>query len=262
MRKFEIWGKNSEKLLRELGIEHAFFYEETDSTNIRAKAFHSERADLKHGMAIFVADYQTSGRGTRSRSFESPRGAGLYISFLFYPDMLASEAAKITTYAAVTVRRALSRLGADPKIKWVNDIYLGDKKISGILTEGAAGTDGRLEYAIVGIGINIRKGALSPELADIAASLEDFGVLTDRDSLAYIICEEFFSSLDSLGSEKIMDEYRLESMLVGRRVKIITASGEKYATVLGIDADGALITDDESGKRERHLSADVSIKLN
>ena len=141
-----------------------FAYDTVDSTNTRAKLF-AKSCGAGLTPAIFISRAQSAGRGTRGRSFESPIDSGLYISFLFYPDLSAVDAAHLTTYAATRVCRAIDRISEGtaeaPRIKWVNDIYIGEKKLSGILTEGAPDEQGNLCYAVVGIGINLKSGALS-----------------------------------------------------------------------------------------------------
>lgn len=244
------------------GVRHVFFYESTDSTNTRAKFFQINEARGDKSPAIFIARAQTAGRGTHARGFESPSGGGLYISFLFYPKILAKDSARITTYAATRVCRAIERTCKDVKnlgIKWVNDVYVSDRKISGILTEGVAGEGGALDFAIVGIGINVKGGYLSDSLSSIAASLEDFGMTTDIGTLAEALTDEFFAGLPELSSKKTMEEYQSRSMLIGRRVMISKTDCEGVYTVLGITDEGALLAKDENGNTKKFISATVTI---
>ena len=98
-----------------------FEYELTDSTNTRAKEY--ARCDRAEMPAVFIADEQSAGRGRRGRSFDSAKGAGLYMSILFRPSAEFDDAAKITVRAAVAASRAISELsGVEVGIKWVNDI--------------------------------------------------------------------------------------------------------------------------------------------
>lgn len=233
----------------------------TDSTNTRAKEYF--KSEGKGSPAIFITRAQSAGRGTRGRSFESPKDSGLYISFLFYPDLSAADAAYITTYAATRVSRAIDRISnaeaPQTRIKWVNDIYIGEKKLAGILTEGSPDGEGRLLYAVVGIGINLKSGALSDELSDIATTLEDNSVDVSADRLAAILTEEFYEGLGSLCSRETMREYRERSMLIGRRVTVSCGNTEECVLVTDIGDDGALIATGDDGKVRRYLSADARL---
>ncbi len=239
-----------------------FCYDLTDSTNTRAKEFHKSEG-ASRTPAIFISRAQTAGRGTRGRSFESPADSGIYISFLFYPDIAAADSAKITTYAATRVIRAIDRFvgekSSKPMIKWVNDIYIENKKISGILTEGEAGDDGILSYAIIGIGINLKRGALSEQLSDIAASLEDFGIDIEGEELFAALTDEIFSEIDNLCAESTMNEYRNRSMLIGRDIIMSTYSEKEKIKVTDISDDGALVGINECGEVKKYLSGDARV---
>ena len=250
-----------DKCAERYGIR-VFRYGMTDSTNTRAKEY-ARSAGSEGSPAVFITRAQSAGRGTRGRAFESPDGAGLYISFLIYPALRPADAALITTYAATRVCRAVERVAggtqAKPLIKWVNDIYLNGKKLSGILTEGAPDDNGALAYAIVGIGINIRSGALPHGLCEIATSLADNLINTDTDTLAAILTEEFFGGLAELGTDAAMREYRERSLLPGRRVRILSGGGEEEVTVTDIGDDGSLIATDSMGNIKKFISADTTI---
>lgn len=103
---------------------------------------------------VLVAESQTEGRGRLGRSFFSPPGSGLYFSILLKPQFTIKPAS-LTCLAAVAVAEAVSSFGISCNIKWVNDLYVQNKKAAGILTEGAFDSYGRLTYAIIGIGINL-----------------------------------------------------------------------------------------------------------
>ena len=126
-----------------------------DSTNslLREKA----NAGIPEGYVV-LAGQQTGGRGRMGRRFYSPPDTGLYLSLLLRPThLLPSEAVGITTMAAVAACRSIEEVSpGDAQIKWVNDIYLGGKKVCGILTEASIGLEsGSLDYAVVGVGFNV-----------------------------------------------------------------------------------------------------------
>ena len=123
-----------------------------------------------------VAGGQTRGRGRRGRSFFSPDGTGLYMSILLRPSGLtADQAVRFTTVAAVAVSEAIETVaGRSATVKWVNDIYVGGRKACGILTEASFNPeDGTLDYAVVGIGINVYEpqGGFPEEIKDRAGAL-------------------------------------------------------------------------------------------
>ena len=236
-----------------------FRYGMTDSTNTRAKEY-ARSAGSEGSPAVFITRAQSAGRGTRGRAFESPDGAGLYISFLFYPALRPADAALITTYAATRVCRAVERVAggiqAKPLIKWVNDIYLNEKKLSGILTEGAPGDNGALAYAIVGIGINIRSGALPDTLKEIATSLEDeISNTPDRSILTAKIISEFLNPMGDYYSE-----YRSRSFVIGREITVIKLTESYRAKVTDLNPDFSLKLKTPNGI-ENLFTGEVSLKI-
>ncbi len=241
-------------------------YKCTDSTNERAKRFPSgtdscDVTSLSDGVpecCLFIADTQAAGRGRLGRSFESPFGTGLYMSFRIRLGCHLSETVGITPYAAVSAARAIERLcSADIKIKWVNDLYIGERKLAGILTESIPCECGEdFSTLVIGIGINVLHGALSPEVSSIATSLEDEGFSVDRARLACEISHELLSGIEDFASESVLSEYRLRSNLLGESVTVITQNKSYSADVIGIgDAFELIIR--HNGKNESLISADV-----
>ena len=245
----------------DLQIPDVFFYEETDSTNTRAKLYAENRDTDDRRPAIFFSHAQCAGRGTRGRTFESPAGGGVYISFLIYPDLEVRDALTLTTYAATAVCRAVKKASRDidPKIKWVNDVTVGGKKLSGILTEGKI-ENGRLKYAIVGIGVNVKKAEHSPDVESIMTCLADHGADISADEFAKILIGQFFIGLSDAGSQKTLDEYRSLCSILGKEVNISNFDLTKTETAVDIDRDFALITRDKNGQLHRYFSADVSVR--
>src|SRR5574344_1119714 len=151
----------------QLGV-HAFVYESIDSTNSEAKRRCAAAPDCRAlNRTVIVAGAQTAGRGRLGRSFFSPAGTGVYLSIIYAPEAGISSPAVLMSSAAVGVCRALQSVyGVDAQIKWVNDVFLRGQKVCGILTEGVTDFEtGRIDYAVVGIGINILPGSFPPELA-------------------------------------------------------------------------------------------------
>jgi len=235
-----------------------FRYDLTDSTNTRAKEYAREnRIDEP---TLFVAGGQTAGRGRRGRSFDSESGKGLYMTLLFTPEASDGDAVFLTVRAAVALSRAIKRLtGLSVDIKWVNDILVGGRKLAGILAEGELFAEGGFKYAMIGVGVNLLHREFSPELSDIATTLEDAcGRTVPAEELALEFSREFLKHTDSA---EVMAEYRSQSAVIGKTVTVKRLSGEEFlAEVLDIADDGALVVS-SGGHTERLISAEISIKI-
>ena len=230
-------------------------YDLTDSTNERAREYARDGGEMP---ALFVARGQTGGRGRRGRSFDSELDAGLYMTYLYRPD--TSDVALITIRAAVALARAIEEVaGLSPKIKWVNDLTVSGRKLSGILAEGDFDPDGRLAFCALGVGVNLLERAFPEEISGIVTTLErESGERVDPEELALAFTREFCSALSS---EAAIGEYRRRSSVIGERVTVRRISGEEFfADVLDVTDTGALLVRREDGSREELISAEVSIK--
>ena len=233
-------------------------FDTIDSTNRYAKSLESERA-------VVIALSQSAGRGRRGRSFYSPQG-GLYLSLKLPLSFALDEAMLLTSMASVAVHRTLEETaGVTCSIKWVNDLYLHDKKLCGILTEGVVGLEsGQVSSVVVGIGINLYT-ALGDELERSAVSLyesEDAARSTlDADALVIRIVRHLDALIRALPDRSYLDYYRAHSMLDGRAV-VVHLAGEQYeARVVGIDDDAHLIVEDREGEIHTLSSAEITIRL-
>ena len=235
-------------------------YKTIDSTNTQAKLA-AESGKYKN--AVFVASEQTAGRGRLGRSFISERGKGLYLSILLGGGFSPDFATSLTTYMSVIASRAIDTLaGTDTKIKWVNDIYSGGKKLSGILTEGKASEDGKtLSYAVVGIGINLLKQDFDCEVRKIATTLEDeCGKKLDYSLLASLIVKSFFDNLALVGTGEIAEEYKRRSFLIGERVTVIKPTESYDAIVKDITDKCELLLELTDGSEELLSTGEVSVR--
>ena len=238
-------------------------YDEVASTNDLAKEYAVSHSDD----IVMIANYQTKGRGRRGRSFFSPKGCGLYISFLLHPKTDIEKATQATCMAAVAVCKAIEKLtGKDVKIKWVNDIFLDGKKICGILTEGATSLeDGSLSYMVIGIGINlyIPKDGFPDEIKNIAGVLFPEGELEEdmKNRLSAGIIRELTNLLGSGDINDYLEDYRSRSMLIGNYVKILNGGivSGGYGKVEGIDDECHLIVRRDNGEVEALSSGEVSV---
>ena len=244
-----------------------YYYESTDSTNERARNLTVPCSDAeiildsRRRTSLFIANGQTKGRGRLERKFVSNEGAGLYMSIRFPFSGELADSVGITPFAAVAVCRAIEALSsAKPKIKWVNDVYLGEKKLAGILTESLINENGEREF-ICGIGVNLAHTDMPSEVAEIATNLADEGFSIDKYSLAAKISEIFLTGLDSLFCQKAVNEYKSRSCLIGRKVTVLKSDTHYLATVKRITDRYELEVINESGISEFLSTGEVSLKI-
>ncbi|MFZ1315863.1 biotin--[acetyl-CoA-carboxylase] ligase [Methanothrix sp.] len=191
--------------------------------------------------SVILAESQTGGRGRLSRSWESPPG-GIWMSLILEPDIPLALAYQINMAVCLAACRAISSLlGLKAGIKWPNDILIGGRKVGGILMEIQANGE-RLEYAVVGVGINAN---IDPSLFPgewMATSLsQEMGSSICRTALIQRILLEMERAYESMGSEEIYDEWRQRSVTLGRMVRISARSGEVVGEVVDLARDGALM---------------------
>ena len=233
--------------------------EVTGSTN--DDAFGLGKKGAEDG-TVCAALQQTRGRGRIGREWYSPAGAGLYVSALVRPRLRAEEAGLLSFCAANAMTEAVRRAGGtEAMIKWPNDIVMQGKKICGILSACQA-AEGRLDFAVIGTGLNLLPGAYPEELKDKAACLADFGIQADRDALL----EDYLEALDQEiremerdGFEPVRARLAERCVTLGRRV---TVSGgqqaEGVATEIG--AEGELMLRTDQGETVPVLCGDASVR--
>ncbi len=242
------------KLLNILNKELKFdintvILEEVSSTNDYCK----ELSKRTKEDAIVIALSQTNGKGRLGRNFFSPKDSGIYISFLLHPSLNAEQCAKITTAAAVAASESIDAVSNKKTyIKWVNDIYLENKKVAGILTEaGFSGNNEKVEYAIMGIGVNLfdPKGYFPDDIKEKAGSV--FGQLLPSAEITVKFIKEFvkrfFDIYAILPDTLYMANYKSRSMLIGKNVSFIKDSQKINGFVLGIDDDAGLLLATDKG---------------
>ncbi len=222
-------------------------FQEIGSTNEYAKELRTLGQD-----AVVTADRQMGGKGTKGRSFSSNEG-GVYVTKLsFYHDFPAKEAFKIMAGAAVAVCETLEFYGLSPVIKWVNDIYVNDKKICGILIENVF-SGNTVASSIVGIGVNVCN-ALPKELENIAITMAQ--ALKNPPSVA----EVRERLIENLSKPKGVDEYLRRIGYMGRQATVVFGEESMPATLLSVDSEGGLWAEID-GEKRRFAAAEVSLKL-
>lgn len=250
------------KFLKAEGL-NILIFDSVDSTNTVLKALAEENAAK---WTVVVANEQTAGRGRMGRSFFSPGKTGLYMSVLLRPKLELNQAHYITTCAAVAVAEAIEDLsGERAEIKWVNDIYMRNKKVCGILTETAIAAENQsLNYAILGIGINILPPdtGFPTELKNIAAPVFSSRTNADfRNVLAASILNKLSMYCKCLSEKPFLSAYRERLMLIGNDVDVFRpGTAPVRARVLGVSDDFSLIVEHRDGALESLFSGEVSVR--
>ena len=222
-----------------------------DSTNTWLKA---RSASLPDG-AVLIAQEQTGGRGTHGRSFQSPRGDGLYLSVLLRPRTALSELFTLTGWVAVCARDAVEKAsGAAVEIKWLNDLYLHGRKLCGILTELAfLGESAEPDYVVVGMGINMNQTAetfRAQGLEGVAASLAGEGYPVERNYLALCLLRALDEMVRDFPEKRAdwLERYREHCLTLGRRVSFEVEGGVLTGTAAGVDDKFGLQVAGDDGK--------------
>lgn len=236
------------------------FEKTVESTNSRLKELAEQGAE--HG-TVLIAQRQTGGKGRLGRTFHSPNG-GLYMSILLRPKFLAEESVHITVAAAVAVAKAVESVSEKKAgIKWVNDIYIDSQKLCGILTEAAMDFEsGTVNYAIVGIGINVYQSdeELPDEISEIAGYLFD---KKPEDNVKTILAAEVLSNFmgfyDKLEKREYIDEYQKRSVLTGCKILFLQGNYKFNGIVEGINDKAELIVRLENNEIKTFSSGEVLI---
>ena len=236
-------------------------YKTIASTNSEAKLLAVQNA--VHGTTV-ISEEQTKGRGRFGRDFFSPSDSGIYMSIILKPKLNIENSVLVTTAAAVAVCHAIDKYSHDtPMIKWVNDIFIGDRKVCGILTEAVTNFEsGMMDSVIVGIGVNVKtkKEDFPSELQNIAGSVFDDDNSFIRNQLSAEIINNVLKISRDLEERSFMETYKQRSMILGEHIlyKKDNSWHEGYAS--DIDDCGGLIVYTSEGQKITLSSGEVSIK--
>lgn len=242
-----------------------YVYDSIDSTNLQARRLMMEGA---HEGLVVIARQQTAGRGRLGRGFYSPR-EGIYLSVVIRPDFDLSKSVLITSAAAVAVCEAIEAVaGKEARIKWVNDVYVNDRKVCGILTEGITDFEtGRIEYLIIGIGLNTDVSNFPEDLRKIAGAVEgDYSA----SELAGAIASRTLDYACDIEARTFIEPYRKRNIVIGKDVTVykgrykVSPEDELEglaAKVLDIDDDGRLIVEYADGSRDTLSSGEITLRF-
>ncbi|WP_325201246.1 biotin--[acetyl-CoA-carboxylase] ligase [Oscillibacter sp.] len=240
-------------------------FEELDSTSNYLKSW----TDGPDGAAV-TAESQTAGRGRMDRSFQSPRGQGIYLSVLLRPALPPDRLPPATALAGVAVCDAVERVcGARPGLKWPNDPVLNGKKLCGILTELSLEAEtGRVQSLVLGIGVNVgqREEDFSPEVREVATSLlQVLGKPVSRPRLTAALLEELdraYAALLAGDLSEYLAAYRRRCVNLGKTVQLIPFGGGPRETAQAVDIDGdfGLVVRGTDGRERAVRSGEVSVR--
>ena len=240
-------------------------YDSVTSTNSEAKRLALEGAA---DGTLVVSGQQTAGRGRLGRSFYSPK-EGIYLSVIIRPRFDVSKSVLITCAAAVAVAESVKEIaGKDARIKWVNDVYVDDRKVCGILTEGITDFEsGQIEAVIIGIGVNTDVSNFPDDLKRIAGAVDgDYSA----SELAGAIASRTIDYAHTIEERTFIDSYRSMSTVIGKKITVYKGQYKLNpedeiegvtAEVKNIDNDGRLIVVYEDGTEEALSSGEITIRL-
>ena len=243
--------------------------DETESTNDDAK--HGARSGAEHG-AAWLAESQTAGRGRQGRAWISPRGENLLFSVLLRLRCPPARVPPVSLACGLAVRDAVARaLGAsrdgEVVVKWPNDVLIGGKKVAGVLVESAL-SGAKVEYVVVGIGINVLTRALPDELAAIATS-----IALERDARASVeldraeILADVLAGLDRdvelvahRGLGLVHARLTRYDALAGREIESTDEPSSLRGTACGIDLEGRLLVRTPDGTVTKVSSGELRLR--
>ncbi len=229
------------------------------SSNLTAK---DEIKETKKSNFVVVAREQTGGRGRFERKFFSPKDCGAYFSAV--ADVDEEKLEYITPLCAVATANAICDIcGKNAQIKWVNDVFVDGKKCVGILCEAVASEiSSNIDRVVMGIGINLfePKGGFDQSVKDRIGIVGE-GVFDVGNRIIAKTLDNIYELLSNFDKQRIADEYRRRSMLIGKTVTVCKVEKEdKTAKVCDIDEKCRLVVEYRGGQIETLDSGEVRIK--
>ena len=233
------------------------------STNVMVR----EKANIgaAEGYTL-ISNEQTAGRGRYGRQFFSPYGTGIYMSLLLRPQHYeARQALSITTMAAVAMCEAIEAVSDETaQIKWVNDIYVRDKKVCGILTEASFGLEsGTLDYLVLGVGLNVYQpeAGFPAEIESIAGAIFEKAQDDIKNKLTAAFINRFMAYYHAQSPASYTEQYRSRSLVIGKPITVTTAGQTRSAVACGIDDDCRLLVRYDTGEEEALSYGEIKVHI-
>lgn len=234
-------------------------FETVESTNTLAKQLILENHEDK---TVIIANEQTKGKGRMGKNFFSPKNNGIYMSIILKK---VNKPMLITTSSSVAICRAIEMLSTKtPQIKWVNDIYLDNKKLCGILTEAIINCESNeITSIVLGIGINFNTKIdnFPDDIKKTATSLFLNGdIKITKNRLIAEILNQIFKTIYEQNNS-IMDEYRKRSLVIGKDIKYLLNNNWFFGTAIDINSNGALIIKTSKGEIIELNSGEITLRI-
>jgi BirA family biotin operon repressor/biotin-[acetyl-CoA-carboxylase] ligase len=239
------------------------YFPSLDSTNDLAKEMAGQGAPEG---SLVVTEEQTAGRGRRGKSWVSPAGANLLFSVLLRPPMEGDRVFALTMVLSLAALKAVKTVsGVKAMIKWPNDIYVGTRKLAGILTEFSV-RGKKIDWVVLGMGINVGWHPEVPEGNGMPATslLEETGQRVSRHDLLLEILkglEAYYGDVVLGRMKALYDEWNQNCLVLGKAVVIESDMERIEGRALRIDDCGALIIEDSKGNQRRIITGEVSLRL-
>lgn len=217
--------------------------------------------DVVEGTVV-ISEEQTKGKGRLGRAWESKVGDGIWMSIILKPDIMPYKAPFITLIAGASVVKALNNLGVNAQIKWPNDIIINNKKICGILTELSAEIE-RINYVVLGIGMNVKNEDFDSELKNKATSLHKEGYELYRVDIVKEIFYQFellYKKYLDNDKEEVLKICRDNSAILNKEIYIIRNDEKELVKCIDVNEEGNLLVKNSSGQVKEIISGEVSIR--
>jgi len=249
------------EILSGLPLGSIRYFDSIGSTNDEALAWATSGAD---DMSLVIADEQTLGRGRYDRPWITPPATALALSLILRPSTEErAHLTRIVGLAALAVSDALQTRGLNPEIKWPNDVLLNMRKVAGILIELVWSGD-NIECIVVGIGINVEKGAVPSTdiLRFPATSLEhELGQTPERGTLLHDILANIIALRPHLTTDAFIAAWQEKLAYNGRQVQVDMGGDQSVrGKIVGLESDGSLRIRDEHGKYVTVRFGDVRLR--
>ncbi|WP_417026819.1 bifunctional biotin--[acetyl-CoA-carboxylase] ligase/biotin operon repressor BirA [Citrobacter sp.] len=210
-----------------------------------------------------VAEYQQAGRGRRGRKWFSPFGANLYLSMFWRLEQGPAAAIGLSLVIGIVMAEVLRDLGADKvRVKWPNDLYLLDRKLAGILVE-LTGKTGDAAQIVIGAGINMSMRRVEENVVNQGwINLQEAGINIDRNTLAARLIRELRAALilfEQEGLVPYLSRWKALDNFINRPVKLIIGDKEIFGISRGIDAQGALLLE-QNGEIKPWMGGEISLR--
>ena len=235
-----------------------YFYDSLESTNEKLREITGEK-DIPE-FSVVMAGYQTAGKGQEGNSWESEKGKNVTVSILLKPCFLSPAdqfyVSKIVSLAIVWV---LKELGIESKIKWPNDIYIGDKKIAGILIENKV-MGYTLSESIMGIGLNVNQQEFLSDARNPVSIKNILNKDVDINDTLNNLLEKLMFLYKGLyeGETDTIDEAYRKNLYRGEGIfRFRDNHGEFKAEISDIETSGILVLQDTNGKIRRYAFKEV-----